>query len=68
MKYQSICQITIYLSNFLQIHTLYIYLTINQSMFLYMYLLGRVHIGIRQRGDMQQIKLTLKTFLTEKEF
>ena len=30
--------------------------------------LGRVHIGIRQIGDMQQIKLTFKTFLTEKEF
>ena len=32
------------------------------------YILGWVHIGIRQSGDMQQIKLTLKTFLTEKEF
>ena len=37
-------------------------------LYIHLYILGRVHIGIRQSGDMQQIKLTLKTFLTEKEF
>ena len=36
--------------------------------FIHPSLLGRVHIGIRQIGDVQQIKLTLKKFLTEKEF
>jgi hypothetical protein len=31
------------------------------------YRLGWVHVGIRQSGSMQQIKCTLKKFLTEKE-
>ena len=34
----------------------------------YSWVFGWVHIGIRQRGDMQQIKCTLKKFWPKKNF